>query len=165
MIRDEFRRALLEAARNALGTIETAPNSGPEIDAWLSYVHARPGLPWCPAFVCFMHRIAAVQVGVPNPCPRTDGVHAMWDLVLPECKVTIPFPGCAYFLDHGKGKGHTGIVEVVSPGGTVMVEISGNTNAAGSREGNQVAEHHGPPELSHGGRLMGYADFSELIAA
>ena len=163
-VRYEFRAALRRAARSFLGTKETARNSGPEIDAWLEYVHAKPGDPWCPAFVSFMHRCAAVLLDVPNTCPRTDSVHRMWELTPPQCRVAIPYPGCTYFIEHSPTSGHTGIVDIVSPGGTVMSEISGNTNGAGSREGNQVAEHHGPPELSHGGKLLGFADYAELIA-
>lgn len=163
-IRDDFRGALRRAARTFIGTKEDATNSGPEIDAWLEYAHAKPGQPWCPAFVTFMHRCAAVLLDVPNPCPRTDGVHRMWELTPGACKVAIPYPGCTYFLEHTPTTGHTGIVDIVSPAGIVLSEISGNTNGAGSREGNQVAEHSGPPERSHGGRLLGYADYAELIA-
>ena len=163
MLRDDFRSAMRRAARSFIGTKETAPNSGPEIDVWQEYCHSEPGKPWCPCFVCWAHRCAAVLLGVPNPCPRTASVHRMWELTPEACKVAVPYPGCVYFLEHTPHTGHTGIVDIVSPGGTVMIEISGNTNAAGSREGNCVAEHHGPPELSHGGRLIGYADYSELI--
>ncbi len=161
--RDNFRAALLAAMSGSLGITETARNSSPVIDQWLAYAHAKPGDPWCPAYVCAMHRIAAVNCDVANPCPRTDGVHAMWASTPLQCRVAIPYPGCVYFLEHTPHSGHCGIVEVVSPAGVVVSETSGNTNAAGSREGNTVAEHHGPPELSHGGKLLGYADYSELI--
>ncbi len=88
----------------------------------------------------------------------------MWELTPPQCRVTIPYPGCTYFLEHTPTTGHEGVIEVVTPAGIVAAEISGNTNAKGSREGNTVARHTGPPELSHGGKLLGYADFAELIA-
>ena len=45
-----------------------------------------------------------------------------------------------------------------------MLEISGNTNGEGSREGNQWAIHHGYPEVSHGGMLLGYLDFERVMS-
>lgn len=162
-MRDEFRAALLTAARGTVGIKETSANSGPEIDDWLAYVHLQPGNPWCAAWAASMHDYAAKAVNSINPCPRSGSVLTMWSLVLPECKRPVPYPGCVYFLQHSEHTGHVGIVDVVSPGGTVIAEISGNTNDVGSREGNMVQVHHGPPELSHKGRLLGYVDFSELV--
>ena len=158
----KFVDVLLEAARGWLGHMEVTRNSSPEIDQWLAYAHAHPGDPWCPAYVCAMHREAAVHLDVPNPCPRTDSVHTMYERALSsiELMLPVPVPGCVYFLDHGHRTGHCGIVTLVSPSGTVLAEISGNTNAAGSREGNTIAEHHGRPELTHGGKILGYALFA-----
>ena len=162
-MRDEFRRELLRIAAATVGVVELSHNSGPEIDDWLAYAHAKPGDPWCASWVATMHHYAANAVNSINPCPRSATVITMWDLTLPECRRPVPYPGCVYFLDHGGHTGHAGIIETVSPGGTVMSEVSGNTNGAGSREGDRVARHHGPPELSHGGKLLGFADYSELL--
>jgi hypothetical protein len=83
----------------------------------------------------------------------------MWALTEPICRVQVPTPGCVYVLKHSEHTGHVGIVETVDDAGNVLTEISGNTNEAGSREGNAVARHHGPPQVSHGGVLLGYLDF------
>lgn len=50
-----------------------------------------------------------------------------------------PVPGAIVIWAHGRGpQGHAGLV--VSVTGNTMETIEGNTNAAGSREGDQVAE-------------------------
>jgi hypothetical protein len=52
---------------------------------------------------------------------------------------TVPKPGAIVIWLKGKGpSGHAGIV--MSVNGNTMTTIEGNTNAAGSREGDQVAE-------------------------
>ncbi len=45
-------------------------------------------------------------------------------------------PGSIFIADHGGGKGHTGLVERMD--GYAIHTIEGNTNAAGSREGDGV---------------------------
>lgn len=164
-MRSEFVRELLDAASAAVGTVETTRNSGPEIDAWLAYVHAEPGDPWCAAFVCWMHRIAAVSCDVIQPCPRTAGALSMYAKAPEECRVDLPAPGDVFVLDVGEagGAGHVGIVEVVSPSGETITSCEGNTNAAGSREGNCVARHTWVPRSGKRGRLVGYLRFSMLL--
>lgn len=162
----DFRDALLDAARDTVGTRETSTNSGPEIDQWLEYVYQPPGKPWCQAWVCSMHRIAAVHCDVPNPCPRTAGALRLWELADRRARVEHPFPGCVFVLDTGErgGAGHVGIVEATAPNGTITT-IEGNTNEAGSREGNAVARHTWIPKNGARGVLIGYLNLSELVPA
>lgn len=156
--RAEYTASLLDAARSSIGIRETAHNSGPEIDRWLEYVHARPGDPWCAAWVCGMHRQAAVALDIPNPCPRTAGALRLWDLTLPECRQQFPAPGDVFVLDTGApgGAGHVGIIEAVSPDGRTLTTIEANTNSAGSREGDCVARHTWNPSVGSRGKLVGY---------
>jgi hypothetical protein len=164
-MRSEFVRELLDAASNAVGTVETTRNSGPEIDAWLVYANSKPGMPWCVAFVCFMHRIAAVSCDVLNPCPRTAGSLHLYSLSKPECRVDLPCPGDVFVLDTGTpgGAGHVGIVEVVTPDGNTITSCEGNTGDAGEREGTKVARHTWKPRTGKRGRLVGYLRFSALL--
>jgi hypothetical protein len=147
----------LSIAISQLGVHEQGgQNRGPEVDQYLAAVGLAPGYSWCAAFVFFCFKQAADQLGLVNPCPKTAGAVRMWTLTEPICRATEPSAGAIYVLDHGGGKGHAGIVEQVGGDGT-MIEISGNTNAAGSREGNAVARHTGEsPEEIHGGHLLGY---------
>jgi hypothetical protein len=165
MTRSDFVRELLDAARMSLGTTETTRNSGPEIDAWLKYAHSEPGKPWCAAWVVFMHRIAAVSCDVVSPCPRTAGSLDLWAKAPDECKTDLPAPGDVFILDTGYpgGAGHCGIVETCSPGGDILETIEGNTNAAGSREGNCVARQKWQPRTGKRGKLVGYLSFANLV--
>jgi hypothetical protein len=147
----------LSIAISQLGVHEQGgQNCGPEVDLYLASVGLDPGYAWCAAFVFFCFKKAAAQIGLVNPCPKTASAVKLWTLTEPICRITAPTPGAIYVLDHGGGKGHAGIVEQVGGDGT-LIEISGNTNSAGSREGNAVARHTGAsPEEIHGGRLLGY---------
>jgi hypothetical protein len=142
---------------------ETSRNSGPEVDEWLAGVGLGPGYSWCAAWVYAMHDVAARACGVANPCPRTAGALRLWALADPACRETLAAPGDVFVLDHGHGLGHVGIVELVTPDGETVVTIEGNTNAAGSREGDQVAKHTWRPSDSHRGALVGYLSFEKLI--
>jgi hypothetical protein len=136
------------------------PNSGDEIDLFLAAVGLPPGKSWCAAFVHFCYRVAAAKLSTVNPCPRTGGCLRLWELADAHWKTQTPAEGAIYVLDHGGGLGHAGIVSVLMHDGSVASEISGNTNKQGMRDGNQVAVHYGPPELSHHGRLVGYLNFA-----
>ena len=58
-----------------------------------------------------------------------------------------------------------GSTSVTVPAGN-LVEISGNTNRAGSREGNSVWLKVGPsPEIIHGGMLLGYVQLDRAPLA
>jgi hypothetical protein len=163
--RSDFVRELLDAARLSIGTTETTRNSGPEIDAWLKYAHSRPGMPWCAAWVVFMHRIAAVSLDVLNPCPRTAGSLHLWSLAPDEVKTDLPAPGDTFVLDTGApgGAGHCGIVETVSPSGDAIVSIEGNTGKDGEREGTTVWRHQWQPRTGKRGRLVGFLSFANLV--
>jgi hypothetical protein len=45
-------------------------------------------------------------------------------------------PGMIFIMDHGGGKGHTGLIEKVSGG--ILTTIEGNTDASKTREGGGV---------------------------
>lgn len=138
---------------------EGGNNRGPRVDQYLASVGLDPGYAWCAAFVYFCFRAAAQQLGLVNPVPKTGGVLHMGKMTEPICRAVNPAPGYVYILDHGGGVGHAGIIETVNDDGTIT-EISGNTNAQGSREGNAVARHTGTsPEAIHGGTLLYYLNY------
>ena len=163
--RSDFTAALLSACRDSVGVHETSHNSGPLIDQWLAYVHASPGDPWCMAWLCGMHREAAVSLDMPNPCPRTAGALRLWDLALPECRTELPAPGDAFVLDTGApgGAGHVGIVVAVSPDGETITSCEGNSNEHGSREGNAVVMHTWNPADGRRGKLVGYLSLINAV--
>jgi hypothetical protein len=148
----------LDIAITQLHVKETSHNAGPEVDEYLRRVGLDPGFPWCAAFLYYLFDEAAKRLGMVNPFPRTASTQSLWRHAEPICRDSNPTVGAVYVLQHGPSTGHAGIVESIVDG--VITEISGNTNQAGSREGDAVARHIGQPEVVHGGVLLGYLDFN-----
>ena len=124
---------------------------------------------WCMAFVYFSFHAATQNLGVPNPLPRTAGCLDHWNLaknIAGAVRVTakaayadpsVIKPGLIFILDFGAGLGHTGIVESLQTGGS-LVTIEGNTNADGSRTGVGVF-HLNRRKLSDA-TLKGFVDYT-----
>lgn len=129
-------------------------NRGPMIDDWLRRVDKDPsrGLAWCAAFAscmvydaCEANWVAAGNLGPIDPdslaTPMTAGVWAFWSGT-PRRYRCAPKPGAVYVLDHGVDprtgfrRGHIGFALKLL--GQRFEDLSGNTNAAGSREGDGV---------------------------
>lgn len=114
-------------------------NSGIEIDAWHQRAGSLPGDPWCVAFVWCMVDDACALLKLKNPLPRTTSVHRLWQRSPEVWRVAAPCPGAIFLHDSGKGKGHAGFVTGIQQGAPGCLEtIEGNTNPAGSREGDGV---------------------------
>lgn len=120
----------------------TGHNDGRMVETYLRYVGLAKGNPWCASFVCWCYG----QAGVKNPrsgaCPdlfrnhviyrRTSGFRTtpqtgdIWGLYFPE-----------------KGRvAHTGFVD--DWGRKYVITVEGNTNEAGSREGDGVYRKRRP---------------------
>lgn len=155
--------AALSIAETQVGVHEKGGNNhGAEVELYLASVGLEPGEPWCAAFLYWCFRRAANVLVTPNPAPKTGAAVKIWELADRHFRVAQPTRGCVYVVSHGGGKGHAGIIELVDQVGLVT-EISGNTNAAGSREGNAVAIHsdwNWHSGQAHGGELLGFLDFS-----
>jgi len=148
----------ITVAVTQLGQRETGPNTGPMVDKYLESVGLGPGHSWCAAGIHWSFQEAANALGMLNPCPKTGGVLRLWELAPDVAKVRAPVRGAVFIMDHGKGHGHTGIVETVNGGGLVET-IEFNTNRGGSREGDCVWRHIWRPEDGARGLLVGYIDF------
>lgn len=138
------RQVILEAHKH-VGVRETGgPNRGPEIDRWLFRVGSVPGQPWCAAFASCMLADAFKALGLPLTVRLSASAHTL----LERCqqaggRAAEPGPGFLFGIDHGLGqqgqkRGHCGIVVDVNPDGVHMTTIEGNTDRAGSREGQGV---------------------------
>lgn len=149
--------ALLRGAVEVAGTeadagireIPRNSNRGPRVDAYLKSVDLWPGLSWCAAFVfwCFDEAAARVLVNQQNPLIKTGGCLDHWtrcekagarrikasEAIKNPCLLR---PGHIFIMDHGRGLGHTGIIERVSGG--LLYTIEGNTDASRTREGGGV---------------------------
>ncbi|WP_083745117.1 CHAP domain-containing protein [Variovorax sp. KK3] len=122
-------------------------NRGPDVEKYLARVGVPAGLPWCCAFVYYCFDEAAKQLGRANPMVRTAGCLDHWNRAVAKGATRIPAaratadptllrPGMIFIMDHGKGTGHTGLIESVSAG--ILATIEGNTDASKTREGGGV---------------------------
>lgn len=160
---------------------ETSKNRGPEIDGYHRRLAIDPArrLPWCTSGIYDVVAVVCERRKLPNPLPRTAKAVRVWDRLYRVAGESNPAPGRLYILDHGPPEsvltswrsdsytddGHIGacveLDELDDP-----FEISGNTfEVGGSREGNCWARHHGTPEITHGGMLLGWIDLDRALAA
>lgn len=144
----EFLSRVLDIAGSQIGVLEDPPgsNRGPQVEQYLASAGCLPGDPWCASFVFWCFREAAKSLNISNPLFRTGSCMNHWNntsgkKILSAKAINNPSmiqPGFIFIMNHGGGKGHTGIVKSVSDG--YILTIEGNTNIAGSREGLGVAE-------------------------
>lgn len=122
-------------------------NRGPEVNAYLASTDTPPGNSWCCAFVYWCFDQAARKKGVPNRMVKTAGCLDHWKRAAAkgaklvraeEAKENAGLvqAGMVFIVDHGGGKGHTGLVEKVEAG--LITTIEGNTDASKTREGGGV---------------------------
>ncbi len=146
---DRLLSEALAVAASQIGVTEAPPfeNTGKEVAEYLKSVGLGPGYAWCAAFVHWCFEQAARRLDIPNPVVRTGGCLKHWQDAgklsvhrIPSSRAiedpSILHPGHVFIMDHGGGKGHTGIVESVQGG--LLVTIEGNTNPGGGREGDGV---------------------------
>ncbi len=139
----------LVIAESQEGVREKPANSnlGPEVETYQRTAGVTPPTPWCAAFVYWSFERAAAELGLDNPLVRTGGVMDHWGQARSrgirsitarqvEEDPSLVQPGQIFFMDHGNGKGHAGLVKRVS--GDLITTIEGNTNSAGAREGDGV---------------------------
>lgn len=133
---------VIEIARSYVGQKEepAGSNKGPFVTPTLAMVGINFPAPWCQAFAYRIYKEAGIET------VRTPGVLDCWRKAPAAKKVlkknankhTVP-PGSQFFMDFGKGRGHTGLV--VSIEGNVIHTIEGNTDMqTGSRTGGSVCE-------------------------
>lgn len=135
-----FVAKVLEVAAAEVGVRETAPNRGPRVDSYHTYVGRDPaqGDSWCAQFCVFVFGHASAALGAVNPLPRSSSVLGLWQRSPQSSHADEPAIGDVFCIDHGQGKGHCGIVIGVPPDSDVIETIEGNTNAGGSRNGDGV---------------------------
>jgi hypothetical protein len=120
---------VIEAARKEIGVAEVTENSAPRIGQYAVYVGFKTPVPWCAAWVSFCFGEAGFARPRTAWSPALFPVNRLARDALPGRVFGI------YFKSLGR-IGHCGIIERVS--GQFVYTIEGNTNVAGSREGDRV---------------------------
>ena len=141
--------AVLAKADSQVGVLEQPKNSnsGPGVDAYLRRAGVSLSLPamqkpWCCAFLYWCFDEAAKAQGRANAMVRTAGCLDHWNRaeaqgarrIAAARAVNDPSlvqPGMIFVMDHGEGRGHTGLVEQVTGG--MLHTIQGNTDASLTR--------------------------------
>lgn len=132
---ESVRDRLLDVARSQLYVRESGNNDGKEVRKYLRSTGLGPGYPWCAAFVNWCHE----EVNLPSPGSArvTDWFkgNLVKDWRKPDFEVERGSVLGLYY-EHLKRLGHIAIVEDSDKNNFYV--IHGNTNGAGSREGDGV---------------------------
>ncbi|QEK50703.1 CHAP domain-containing protein [Pedobacter aquae] len=133
------RLKLLEVYRKEIGTKEKSNrNDGSQVESYLKYTGHNKGAPWCAAFVSWCLGQAAINN------PRT----AWSPALLPAKRIiwkntwqkekTQPQAGDVFGIWYASKKriAHCGFIDAW--GESIVITVEGNTNEAGSREGDGV---------------------------
>jgi hypothetical protein len=110
------------------------PNRGPEVEAYLARVRAKPGDPWCSAFISWCGSEVA---GESWPLPLTASCAQLGAFARSHGALTALPDFGAVFLIWSEAKErfhHTGFISMLGHG-TPCATIEGNTNEDGSPEG------------------------------
>ncbi len=143
-------------------------NRGPWPDFFNTSVGLDPkgAYPWCTSSMYCAFKEAARQKNMVSPFPKTAKAVSVYTLAEPICRVVNPTPGCVGILDHGKAwASELGTGARLTDNGHCLMaidpatgDVSGNTNGAGSREGDRFAvklwPDGGDPSAVHGGVLL-----------
>jgi hypothetical protein len=133
LIRENIRNTY----QSQIGVRElTGRNDGVAVSRYLSYVWLKPGNPWCAAFVSW----TLGQNGISKA--RSGGCVQLMEqgriIYRSNRTIQIPQTGDVFFIYFPEKKrvAHTGFVD--QWGQTSVLTVEGNTNEAGSREGDGV---------------------------
>ena len=121
----------LDVACTQLGVYEEGRNRGPQVDVYVAFAGRNPDdeCPWCCAFVVWCCWQAGVEVRKTASCKR-------FTLLNADRRIAEPEVGCIGVHLKPDGRGHIVFIEGL---GNRLSTVEGNTNAAGSREGDRVA--------------------------
>lgn len=135
---NDLLKKVLEIAITQIGQDEKphGSNWGEPVKTYLASVDITFPASWCMAFIYWCFKEAAKQLNIINPAIKSGGVLNVWNKTPKKYKSSTPLVGSIFIMDHGKGLGHTGIVEKFDE--KYVYTIEGNTNDTGSREGIEV---------------------------
>lgn len=125
--------------RHEIGVRElTGHNDGVRVEQYLASCHLTKGNPWCAAFVTWSYKQAGIKTVIsgyaPNWFPTSSVIYS-------RRKKGGSIPGTAdvfgIYFPSKKRIAHVGFIDDW-PAGSFAVTVEGNTNEAGSREGDGV---------------------------
>lgn len=125
--------------RNEIGVREqTGHNDGIRVETYLASCHLSKGNPWCAAFITWTYRTAGIKAVVSGYAPNWfQGKNIIY--VRGSKKNTSPQPADVFgiYFPAKKRIAHVGFIDEWKSG-SLAITVEGNTNEAGSREGDGV---------------------------
>lgn len=129
------RQSLQQRFSSQVGVREaTGNNDGPEVEAYLATTNLGAGYAWCGSFISWVFE----QEGYSKPnTPWTPSLFPNQRIIWPN-RETTPLPSDVFgiYIPSKKRIAHAGFVEKWSE--NMVVTVEGNTNPAGSYEGDGV---------------------------
>lgn len=129
----------LHVAATQVGQVETGWNTGPMVDRFLASTGLKPGYAWCASFVYWSLRRAGVSALVLPERWKAPAVRHWygWAKLNGRLRYTPERGMLGFWLDKN-GQGHIFWVRSYNAKTGEIGTIEGNTNFAGSREGDGV---------------------------
>ncbi|MCX2477994.1 peptidoglycan-binding protein [Pedobacter sp. MC2016-15] len=125
-----LRNTVVQLARQELGVREkTGNNDGARVATYLATVQLKPGQPWCAAFISFIFKQANLTKPRTGWSPDLFPASRLTKLCSPANLAGI------YFSEY-KRIAHVGLIKAKK--GDWLTLVEGNTNVAGSRDGDGV---------------------------
>jgi hypothetical protein len=125
--------------RREIGVRElTGHNDGVRVETYLASCHLKKGNPWCAAFITWTYRTAGIKAVVSGYAPNWfQGKNIVY--MRGSKKNISPEPADVFgiYFPSKKRIAHVGFVDEWKSG-SVAITVEGNTNEAGSREGDGV---------------------------
>ncbi len=130
---------ITRVANDYVGVREaTGSNDGEIVELFLASANAKKGDPWCAAFVAHVHSLCGYKI------PNSPAWSPSWFPNSNVVKFSEYEPGDVFGIYYSSKKriAHVGIIEKET--GNYFLTIEGNTNEAGSRDGDGVYKKRRP---------------------
>lgn len=135
----EIRVSVIDTALSQIGVREaTGKNDGKAVEKYLKVCGLGKGYAWCAAFISWVYKVNKVTEFKTAWAPGWFPKNKSLPLTPSQGGGQTPKPGDVFGIWINNRIGHVGLVYVC--GDKVVRTIEGNTNDAGSREGDGVYE-------------------------
>jgi len=161
----EIQNAMIAVALSQVGVREHGFNKGKEVEEYQKVVDGKAKQEaWCMAFVQWVTKRVCNQYGIESVLFKSENCQQVYIHTPAKYQSSAPvIGGC--FIQQSRTeshKGHTGIIRTGSVAG-VFRSIEGNTNSAGSSEGDGVYTKYRYSAGNPSRRMRGHIDIVAMI--
>ena len=166
---NDIASMLISRANSQVGVRESGDNNkGKEVEEFQKVVDGKAqGEAWCMAFMQWVSKKTCDQLNVKNPLYPTEHCYTLWNNTPEKYRLSKPKKGAVMIQvtkTKGKYNGHTGICTGgFHADGKNFSTIEGNTNGAGSSEGDGVYKKTRSIDGSSSMTVKGFVDLPRMI--